>query len=149
MQAFSLSTTQLLHQGEIRWIPTSCPACPHAILATVSECLVTSTITLTWLPTGAWDLIPGTWAQRWQIVMSSSLMIDVTLKWVSQSCRFVLLTRKKFIFHYFYDRVTAFGLQSTKRWNVKKQGKTSANPQVNCEGQNQFRAFVLLIKAVA
>ena len=35
MQASSLSTTQLLHQGEIRWIPTSCPACPHAILSII------------------------------------------------------------------------------------------------------------------
>ena len=35
MQASSLSTTQLLHQGEIRWIPTTCPACPHAILSII------------------------------------------------------------------------------------------------------------------
>ena len=35
MQASPPSTTQLLHQGEIRWSPASCPACHHSILSII------------------------------------------------------------------------------------------------------------------
>ena len=31
MQASPPPTTELLHQGEIRWSPTSCPACHHPL----------------------------------------------------------------------------------------------------------------------
>ena len=118
MQASSLSTNQLLHQGEIRWIPTTCPACPHAILSII-HCKWVSCNKRNYpevIARGG-SRLELTWARRWQIVMASSVMIDVTLTWVSQSCRFVLLERKKFILHYFYDSVTAFDLQSTNKIN--------------------------------
>ena len=35
MQASPPSTAELLHQGEIRWSPTSCPACHHSILSII------------------------------------------------------------------------------------------------------------------
>jgi len=35
MKASPPSTTQLLQQGEIRWSPTSCPACRHSILSII------------------------------------------------------------------------------------------------------------------
>lgn len=92
---------------------------PFSPLFTVSERLVTSAITLKWLPEGARDL---SWPEHgdgkswcppaWWLMLPLSESLNLVR-------RFVLLARKKFILHYFYDRVTAFDLQSTKRWNVK------------------------------
>ena len=119
MQASPPSTTKLLHQGEIRWNQTSCPACHHSILSIIHlvSCTKHNYPELIARDSG---LIPWTWVQQWQIVvsgkkspwlssllrwsndnddnqahaMSSNLLIHVALRWLSQSCRLFLLDKE-------------------------------------------------------